>query len=79
MKYIIIDIEDNNGWTDGHIIVVKANPVKVESGFSHLMRMFSKKYVSYAMNDTEETEMFIFPFSEENKVQRSFLPGFPNA
>ena len=68
MKYIIIDIEDNNGGTDGHVIVVKANPVKVESGFSHLMRMFGKKYVSYAMNETEETEMFIFPFSEENKA-----------
>ena len=68
MKYIIIDIEDNNGGTDGHVIVVKANPVKVEDGFSHLMRMFGKKYVSYPMNETEETEIFIFPFSEGNKA-----------
>lgn len=68
MKYIIIDIEDNYGGTDGHVIVVKANPVKVEGGFSHLMRMFGKKYVSYPMNETEETEIFIFPFSEGNKA-----------
>ncbi len=69
MKYVIIDIEDNNGGTDGHVIVVKANPVKLDNGFSHLMRLFGKKYVSFAMNETDETEMFVFPYSEENKEQ----------
>lgn len=67
MKYVIIDIEDNNGGTDGHVIVVKANPVKVDRGLSHIMRLFSTKYVKYTMNETEETDIFIFPFSEENK------------
>ena len=67
VKYEEIDIEDNNGGTDGHVIVVKANPVKVDRGLSHIMRLFSTKYVKYTMNETEETDIFIFPFSEENK------------
>ena len=64
MKYKIIDITDNKGGSDGHIIMVKANPVKDAPGFAHLTKLFGKKYYTYSMMDDSETEIFVYPFSE---------------
>lgn len=64
-QYVIYSIEDNKGGSDGHIIIVKANPVKESPGFEHLTKLFGKKYYSYTSNETNETELFVFPFTEE--------------
>ena len=64
-QYVIYSIDDNKGGSDGHVIIVKANPVKESPGFAHLTKLFGKKYYNYSMNETDETEMFVFPFSEE--------------
>lgn len=67
-EYVIISIDDNKGGLDGHVIIVKANPVKEDKGFAHLAKLFGKKYYTYAMTETDETEIFVFPFTEE-KIQ----------
>ena len=64
-QYVIISIDDNNGGSDGHVIIVKANPVKEASGFAHLTKLFGKKYYKYSHMEDEETEIFVFPYSEE--------------
>lgn len=64
-QYRIIDIEDNNGGSDGRIIIVKANPVEDAPGFEHLTKMFGKRYYSYAVNETSDTEFFVFPYTDE--------------
>lgn len=64
MKYRIIDIEDNKGGSDGHVIFVKANQVKEAQGFEHLAKLFKKKYYTYSVMDDSNTEIFAFPFSE---------------
>lgn len=64
MKYRIIDIEDNKGGSDGHVIFVKANPVKEAKSFEHLAKLFKKKYYTYSVMDDSNTEIFAFPFSE---------------
>lgn len=64
MKYRIIDIEDNKGGSDGHVIFVKANLVKEAQGFEHLAKLFKKKYYTYSVMDDSNTEIFAFPFSE---------------
>lgn len=64
-EYIIISINDNKGGSDGHVIIVKANPVKEYPGFAHLSKLFGKKYYTYAMNETNETEIYVFPYSDE--------------
>lgn len=65
MKYRIIDISDNNGGSDGHVIIVKANVGKKSPGFDHLSKMFGKEYYTFSLMDDSETEIFVFPFSEE--------------
>ena len=67
-EYAIISIDENKGGSDGHIIIVKANIVETPSGFAHLTKLFGKKYYSYAMHETNETEIFVFPYSDE-KIQ----------
>ena len=64
-QYVIYSIEDNKGGSDGHIIIVKANPVKESPGMEHLTKLFGKKYYNYTLNETDETELFVFPFTEE--------------
>jgi hypothetical protein len=64
-QYVIYSIEDNKGGSDGHIIIVKANPVKESPGMEHLTKLFGKKYYNYTLNETNETELFVFPFTEE--------------
>lgn len=63
-KYRIIDIEDSKGGSEGHVIVVKANPGKKEPGFDHLSKMYGKEYFLFSMMEDSETETFVFPFSE---------------
>ena len=64
-EYVIISIDDNKGGSDGHVIIVKANPVKEAPGFAHLAKLFGKKYYSYSMSETDETEIYVFPYSDE--------------
>lgn len=62
-EYVIINIERTAIDPDGVVLLIKANPV-VDS-MPELSAMFSKRYVNYAMTECEDTENFIFPFSEE--------------
>lgn len=64
-QFVIIDIESNTVQPDGEVLIVKANPVKEAEGFEHLEQMFGKKYFNYAMNECNETEVFMLPYSEE--------------
>lgn len=64
-QFVIIDIESNTVQPDGEVLIVKANPVKEAEGFEHLEQMFGKKYFNYAMNEYNETEVFMLPYSEE--------------
>ena len=64
-QFVIIDIESNTVQPDGEVLIVKANPVKEAKGFEHLEQMFGKKYFNYAMNECNETEVFMLPYSEE--------------
>ena len=56
-QYVIYSIDDNKGGSEGHVIIVKANPVKESPGFAHLTKLFGKKYYNYSMNETDETEL----------------------
>ena len=49
-QYVIYSIDDNKGGSDGHVIIVKANPVKESPGFAHLTKLFGKKYYNYSNN-----------------------------
>lgn len=62
-EYVIINIERTAIDPDGVVLLIKANPV-VDS-MPELSAMFGKRYVNYAMTECEDTENFIFPFSEE--------------
>ena len=64
-KFVIIGIEDNHLNPDGHALIVKANPVEDAPGFEYLSEMFGKKYSTYTTTETSNTEIFIFPYSEE--------------
>lgn len=67
MEYKIISIEENNGGSEGRVIIVKANPAKEDSTLARISKMFGKKYFRYSSTLSDETETFIFPFSEKNK------------
>jgi len=64
-QFVIIDIEQNTVQPDGKVLIVKANPVKQAEGFEHLEQMFEKKYFNITMNECNETEVFMLPYSEE--------------
>lgn len=64
-QYVIIDIEQNTVQPDGDVLIVKANQVKAAEGFEALEEMFGKKYFNFAMNECDETEVFMLPYSEE--------------
>ena len=64
-KYVIISIENNRLNPDGLSLIVKANRVENAPGFEHLSEMFGKKYYSFSLNETSNTEIFVFPFYEE--------------
>lgn len=63
MEYVIIEIQRTCVEPDGIVLMVKANPV--EDAMPELSQMFGRKYVRFSMNECSETELFIFPFSEE--------------
>lgn len=63
--FVIIDIEQNTVQPDGDVLIVKANQVKAAEGFETLDEMFGKKYFNFVMNDCDETETFMLPYSEE--------------
>lgn len=67
-EFVIISIDVNKGGSDGHIIIVKANPVKEDHGFAQLAKLFGKKCYTYTMSETDETEIYVFPYSDE-KIQ----------
>lgn len=69
MEYRILDIADSGKGTNGHIIIVKANPVNDSPGFEHLSKMFGKRYVNYCVHECSATEYFFFPFSEEKIIE----------
>lgn len=64
-KFVIVKIEDNHLNPDGHSLIVKANHIENAPGFEYLSEMFGKKYYTYSLDETSDTEMFVFPFSEE--------------
>lgn len=64
-KFVIIKIEDNHLNPDGHSLIVKANHIENAPGFGYLSEMFGNKYYTYSLDETSDTEMFVFPFSEE--------------
>lgn len=64
-QFVIIDIEQNTVQSDGDVLIVKANEVKAAKGFEVLEEMFGKKYFNFAMNECDETEVFMLPYSEE--------------
>lgn len=64
-KFVIVKIEDNHLNPDGHALIVKANRVENAHGFEYLSEMFGKKYCTYSLDETFDTEMFVFPFSKE--------------
>lgn len=64
-QFVIIDIEQNTVQPDGEVLIVKANEVKLAEGLEHLEKMFGKKYFKFSMNECDETEVFILPFSKE--------------
>ena len=68
-KYKIIEIEDNEGGSDGHIIIVKANVVKEDPAFKHLSEMFGKYYYTYEMLESSSTEWFVYPFSDSTLTE----------
>lgn len=63
-QYKIIEIDDNKGGSDGHIIIVKANVVKPT--LEHLSEMFGKAYYTYAVTEDSSTEWFVYPFSNSD-------------
>mgnify|MGYP003289460551 CR=1 FL=1 len=64
MGYVIIEVRKAFIESDGDILLVKANPVKeTMSAFS---RIFGKRYHQFSITESDETETFLFPFSEEN-------------
>ncbi len=64
-KFVIVKIEDNHLIPDGHSLIVKANRIKDAPGFEYLSEMFGKKYYMYSSDETSDTEIFVFPFSQE--------------
>ncbi len=65
IQFVIIDIEQNTVQPDGDVLIIKANEVKAAKGFEALEEMFGKKYFNFAMNECDETEVFMLPYSEE--------------
>lgn len=62
-EYRIISVDDNNGGTDGHVIVVRANPVEyLKVNMGGVERILGANYCSH---ECDETEYFIFPYSEQ--------------
>jgi hypothetical protein len=64
-QFVIIDIEQNTVQPDGEVLIVKANEVKAAKGFEALEEMFGKKYFHIVMNESDETEVFVLPYSGE--------------
>ena len=64
-QYLIVDIEQSTTQSDGEVLIVKANEGKQPPGFEHLERMTRRKYFSFTMDECDETEVFVLPFSEE--------------
>lgn len=63
-QYIIISLSENHLSKAGHVIIVKANPLN----YAHadgLSQMFGKTYFSFSQMETNETETFVLPFTEE--------------
>lgn len=60
--YRIISVDDNNGGSDGRVIVVRANPVEnLKINMGGVERILGANYCSH---ECDETEYFIFPYSE---------------
>lgn len=64
-QFVIINVEQNSVQHGGDVLIVKANEVKAAEGFEALEEMFGKKYFNFAMNECDETEVFMLPYSEE--------------
>ncbi len=79
-QFVIIDIEQNAVQPDGEVLIIKANEVKKAEGFEHQEKMFGKKYFNFVMNECDETEVFMLPYSEEQaqrlvKLARRYEDG----
>lgn len=66
-EYRIISVDDNNGGTDGHVIVVRANPVKyLKVNMGSVERILGAHYCSH---ECDETEYFIFRILSKLYIQ----------
>ena len=61
MRYIIISIEENYSDSDGHILILKANPKKESNQSLDVVPLL------FDSEESEETRYFIFPYSDYNK------------
>jgi len=62
-EYRIISVDDNDGGSDGHVIVVRANPVEyLKVNMGDVERILGANYCSH---ECDETEYFIFLYSEQ--------------
>ena len=64
MKYVIIDIIIKENTSDGDILLVKANPVK--DTMQELTDLYGTRYVHFSQTESDETETFAFPYTDEN-------------
>lgn len=70
-KIIIIKIQEGTFTPGGHVIQVWANPVVKSPSFSYVLKTFGRVEYQYAQNKTDDTMMFVFPYS--NEMMEQFL------
>ena len=64
-RFIIIKIEGHYVNPEGQVLMVKANRVEIDPELEVLSEMFERDYYMYSMEETDDTEIFLFPFSKE--------------
>ena len=64
-RYVIIEIVDNQTDYPERVLIVKANPVEEPKGFDYLSKLFGKSYFTFTEYETENTEIFVIPFSNK--------------
>ena len=64
-EFVIIYIRECFLESEGHALLVKVNRVEEVSEFKELEDIFDTKYYRYSMEETPETEIFLFPYTQE--------------
>lgn len=71
MKYVIIEIIVKETTSDGDILLIKANPVN--DAMPELTNTFGTRHVHFSLTESDETEFFAFPYSEEKAKEFSAI------